>query len=79
MRSIARIAGAGIGMGIAVAGFIRIAEAVVEDPSSGMQLVVIAGAVLVGVVVYLALARMLRVEELQLARGIVTRRAARRP
>ncbi|MGH2756816.1 MAG: murein biosynthesis integral membrane protein MurJ, partial [Actinomycetota bacterium] len=76
LRSIVRIAGAGIGMGVAVAGFIEVTDRVVHDPSTGMQLGIISLAVVVGAGGYLILARLLKVEELQLARGIVTRRAA---
>jgi putative peptidoglycan lipid II flippase len=76
LRSVARIGAAGAGMGVAVAALIEVTDRVVEDPGAGMQLTIITVAVVLGAAVYLLLAKLLRVEELQLARGIVTRRTA---
>lgn len=73
-RSIARITAAAVGMGLAVAAVVWVAERSVDELTGTALLVAVAIAVLVGIGTYLGLARVLRVEELHLARGIVARR-----
>lgn len=74
LRSVARIGGAGIGMGVVVTVLLRVTDGATRDAGGGEQLATLSAAVVVGVVSYLLLARLFRVEELALARGIITRR-----
>ena len=74
VSSATRIGIAGIVMGAIVWGLNRLLVELAPDPSTGLQVIILSATVAVGVVVYLGSARLLGVEELQLARGIIARR-----
>ena len=76
-RSFAKVTGAAGAMAAVVLGALRLADAALPDPE-GIGLVALLGAlVAVGAAAYLALATVLRVEEMQFVKSIVGARFAR--
>ena len=77
LRSAARIAGAAAGMGLAVWGADTAARRIIAGDDAIAGMIELGIPITVGVVAYLGLAHLLRVEELAFARGVLGRRVKR--